>query len=93
MKITSSTDVLIEDLIDATYGADTNTRQTFIFKEALLGLVRLAKAEQVLEMRTNLAKLIGDPSLATGRQRTKYRQRTQENSGRWPQQLEFNQFD
>lgn len=93
MKITSSTDMLIEDLIGATYGANTNSRQTFIFKEALLGLVRVAKAEQVLEMRTNLAKLIGDPAMVTGRQRTKYRQRTPENSARWPQQLEFNHFD
>ena len=93
MKITSSTDILIEDLINATYGNDTNARQKFVFKEALLGLVRLAKAEQVLEMRTTLGKLIGDPSLVASRQRTKYRQRKHPQSGRWPEQLEFNQFD
>jgi hypothetical protein len=93
MKITSSTDALIEDLIHATYGSDANARQRFVFKEALLGLVRLAKAEQVMEMRTTLVKLVGEPALLASRQRTKYRQRKQAQSGRWPEQLEFNQFD
>ena len=93
MKITSSTDVLIQDLLDATYGTDVNARQKFIFKQALLGLVRLAKAEQIQEMRTTVEKLIGDPTFIACRQKSKSRHKNHAQQGRWPQQMEFNQFD
>ncbi len=93
MKITSSTDILIEDLLNATCGSHANAREKFVFREALLGLVRLAKAEQVLEMRRSLGKLIGNSAFAAAHQKTKSRQRNQGHSGQWPQQLEFNQFD
>ena len=93
MKSTSSTDMFIEDLVNATYGGSTNARQRFVFRETLLGLVRLAKAEQVLEMRTSLEKLIGGPSSTITFQRARSRQRNHAQSGRWPQQMEFSQFD
>jgi hypothetical protein len=92
MKTTSSTDIFIEDLLDATYGRNADVRQKFVFREALLGLVRLAKAEQVFEMRTTVDMLIGGQSSVAARQRTKSRQRNHVQSGRGPQQMEFNQF-
>jgi hypothetical protein len=93
MTTPSTTDGLIEDLLDATYGKDAHIRQKFAFKQALLGLVRLAKAEQVFEMRTTVDKLIGVNSSVEARQRTKSRQRSQAQAGRWPQQMQFSQFD
>jgi len=93
MKITSSTDLFIEDLLNATYASTADARQKTVFKEALRGLVRLSKVEQMHEMRVSLEKLIGDPSLIAMCQRTKSRQRNHATSGRWPQQMEFNQFD
>jgi hypothetical protein len=93
MTISSSTNVLIDNLLDATYGETGNIRQRFVFREALLGLVRVAKAEQVLEMKTTVRKLINGTSSVSDRQRLKSRQRSGMQSGRWPQQMEFNQFD
>jgi hypothetical protein len=93
MKIPSSTDALIKELLNATCGQDANVRQKFIFKQALLGLVRLAKAEQVFEMRTTVEKLIGSQSSIKARQRSKSRQGNLAQSGRWPQQMEFSQFN
>lgn len=93
MKIQSSTDALIQELLDATYGQDVHVRQKFVFKQALLGLVRLSKAEQVFEMRTTVEKLIGNQLLSAVRQRAKSRQGNHAQSSRWPQQLEFSQFD
>lgn len=93
MATSSSTDTLIKELLDATYGQEANFRQKFVFKQALLGLVRVAKAEQVFEMRTTVEKLIGGaPSNAT-RQRTKSRQANPAHSGSRPQQMQFSQFD
>ena len=93
MKIQSSTDVLIQELLDATYGQDANLRQKFVFKQALHGLVRLSKAEQIFEMRTTVEKLIGSQSLSSARQRSKSRRDNHMQSSRWPQQLEFSQFE
>ena len=93
MKITSSTELLIENLLEATYSCNASGRQKFVFREALLGLVRLAKAEQVLEMRTTVENLIGGSTTYIGRSRTKHRQRNGAQSGRVPQQMEFQQFE
>jgi hypothetical protein len=93
MNTISSTEVLIEDLLAATYGCGADTRQKFVFREALRSLVRLAKAEQVLEMRTTVEKLIGHRSSSMPRQRGRSKQKLTGQSGRWPQQMEFNQFD
>lgn len=93
MTTSPSTDKLIHDLLNATYGENANVRQKFVFKQALLGLVRLAKAEQVFEMRTTVEKLIGDDCIIEARQRTKARSRSHGQSRRWPQQMQFNQFD
>lgn len=93
MTNSSSTDALIEDLLEATYGCNATMRQKYAFRETLFGLVRLAKAEQLHEMRTTVEKLINGPLLIGSRQKTKSRQRNQLKSGRCPQQMEFNQFE
>jgi len=60
--LTRVTDTLIEELIDATC-ADTRSR--YFFLHALHGLVRVAKAEQLQEMRQDLDLATGDVSLPT----------------------------
>lgn len=52
-----ATDVLIEDLITATYGSNISERKKHVFREALRGLVRLANAEQMLAMKNNIKQL------------------------------------
>jgi hypothetical protein len=63
MKTTKySTEELIEELTAATCGDTASSREKRVFVEALRSLVRLAKAEQMLELRTNTKKLTEIPS-------------------------------
>ncbi|MBA5636933.1 hypothetical protein H3H37_07690 [Duganella sp. LX20W] len=54
--LTRATDNIIEELIDATYGDPADVRQRHVFAHALHGLVRLAKSEQLLDMRLDVAR-------------------------------------
>jgi hypothetical protein len=54
MQAKYSTETLIEELVTATYGDNISAREKHAFGEALRGLVRLAKAEQMLEMRMDI---------------------------------------
>jgi hypothetical protein len=54
--LTRATDDIIEQLIDATYGETGDTRQRHLFAHALHGLVRLAKSEQLMEMRRDVER-------------------------------------
>lgn len=54
------TDSVIEALTDAMAGGagiGTTPREMYIYRESLLALVRLAKAEQLLEMREDFDAL------------------------------------
>jgi hypothetical protein len=93
MNIPLSTDILVEDLLNATYGNSASTREKFVFRQALLGLVRLAKAEQVFEMRTTVEKLIGGKTSVASRQRNRQRGRNDARSGGGPEQMQFSPFD
>ncbi|OGB24763.1 MAG: hypothetical protein A3I66_24675 [Burkholderiales bacterium RIFCSPLOWO2_02_FULL_57_36] len=62
MKTKHSTEELIEKLTSATCGENASIREKRVFKEALRSLVRLAKAEQILELRTDVKKVIELPS-------------------------------
>jgi hypothetical protein len=53
------TETVITELTDATFGPNDDPRHRFVFSQALHNLVRLAKSEQLLEMRR-------DAELATG---------------------------
>jgi hypothetical protein len=62
MKTNYSTEELIEELTAATCRDTASAREKRAFTEALRGLVRLAKAEQMLELRTDVKKLTQLPS-------------------------------
>ncbi|SHN15518.1 hypothetical protein SAMN05192549_1053 [Duganella sacchari] len=55
--LTRVTDTIIEELTDATCG---DTRSRHFFQHALHGLVRVAKAEQLREMRLDVALATGE---------------------------------
>lgn len=71
MKKQLDTDQVIENLISATAGEDTTARQQHIFRENLRNLVRLAKAEQVVEIKTSVKRLAGALEAHHARRRTK----------------------
>lgn len=54
MKTKYTTEELTEELTAATCGTTASLREKRAFIEALRGLVRLAKAEQMLELRTDM---------------------------------------
>jgi hypothetical protein len=51
-------DMLIEDLVATALGNRT-AREQFLFRQSLHNLVRLAKAEQMLEIKSSMTKLSG----------------------------------
>lgn len=61
--LTRVTDTIIEELIEATCN---DVRSRHIFLHALHGLVRVAKAEQLQEMRQDVARATGGVSLPEG---------------------------
>jgi DNA-binding transcriptional regulator LsrR (DeoR family) len=71
MKKKLDTDDVIENLITATLGEEATARQLHIFRENLHSLVRLAKAEQVVEIKANVRRLAGVLEAHSARRRTK----------------------
>ncbi|SDH08518.1 hypothetical protein SAMN05216320_109223 [Duganella sp. OV458] len=61
--LTRVTDAIIEELIDATCG---DSRSRHFFLHALHGLVRVAKAEQLQEMRLDVELAAGEISRPAG---------------------------
>ena len=57
METSYTTEELIKELTAATCGAAASVRDKQVFTEALRSLVRLAKAEQMLDLRTNIRTL------------------------------------
>lgn len=55
-----STDQMIEDMVATNLGETVSARQKHVYREALRGLVRLAKAEQLHAMKSDVRKLTGD---------------------------------
>ncbi len=58
-----STQEMIDDLTDAFCGPTADSRQKYLFEQTLHALVRLAKSEQMNEIKTTAKKLTA-PSLA-----------------------------
>lgn len=56
-----SIDNLIEQLTNVTYGTEVQAREKHVFKEAVLGLIRLARAEQIRDMKIDVAQLMCTP--------------------------------
>lgn len=71
MKKKLDTDDVIETLITATLNEEATARQRHLFRESLLGLVRLAKAEQIVEIKTNVRRLTGALEVHSARRRAK----------------------
>lgn len=86
MKHKSETDALISELVDA-HSARMNMREKYLLRESLYGLVRVARSELMMEIKTNALKLTGVVSLP--------RRRSTANGRAIPvqQKFEFNQFD
>jgi hypothetical protein len=58
MNNTLGTEQMIEKLIHTTYGEQSSLREKHVFRETLYALVRLAKAEQMLELRQDIRKAV-----------------------------------
>jgi hypothetical protein len=62
MDTLRDTDQAIIDLIEA--AGTMNSRERYLYRQSLQALVRLAKTEQMNEVRANVGMLIGAPVLA-----------------------------
>ncbi len=62
---------IIEELTTALCGEQAATRQNYLTRQTLLALVRQAKAETLLDMRANVARLTGMDAMALRRRHTK----------------------
>lgn len=51
-------DEVIEDLVNVTCGEHASSRERHVYREALRSLVRLAKAEQMYEMKVDVQTLM-----------------------------------
>lgn len=93
MKTRHCTETVIAELINAAYGKNLTAREKYVHRESLRSLVRLAKSELALEMKTSVRKLVGPLVFTQPRQKTKSGQRIDAAPERRQHQLEFNQFD
>lgn len=59
MNTLRDTDQAISNLIDA--AGMQGAREQYLYRQSLLALVRLAKAEQMNEVRASVGMLIGTP--------------------------------
>lgn len=71
MKKKLDTEDVIENLITVTLSEDAPMRQRHLFRESLRSLVRLAKAEQIVEIKTNVRRLTGALETHSARRRAK----------------------
>lgn len=71
MKRMSVTDEVIDNLLAATFSEQATARQKHVYRENLRNLVRLAKSEQVAEIKDNVRKLAGQLEAHSARRRAK----------------------
>jgi hypothetical protein len=94
MKKKLDTDAVIESLVVATCGEDASARQKHVLRENLRGLVRLAKAEQIADIKASVRKLAGAQESHSARRRAKallLAQRLPDLFNQGQQQFEFKQ--
>lgn len=65
------TDTVVEELVAAACGDQHDARTRHIFTQALHGLVRLAKSEQLLAMRRDAEKALGATASAAQRRHSR----------------------
>lgn len=61
MKAKSGTELAILELVKAKRGGGMSHRESYLFRESLYSLVRLAQSELLTEIRANAARLTGLP--------------------------------
>jgi len=71
MKKKHETDAVIETLVTVTLGDNAGARERHVYRESLRSLVRMAKAEQVMEIKDSVRKLTGGFETQTARRRAK----------------------
>lgn len=85
--MTFGTEAMIAELVEL--NSDMSAKQRHLLRESLRSLVRLAKTEQVMEIKANVRKLVG-----TGLQVTSRKKRaTDELASYGNQQMQFNDFE
>jgi hypothetical protein len=88
-------DTVIETLIFATLGENSTAKEKHLLRESLRNLVRIAKAEQVFEMKISVKRLTGAVTAQAGRRQAKIDRLTR-NRGpvlQGQQHLEFDDDD
>jgi hypothetical protein len=89
-----NTETAIDDLVAATCGENATAREKHVCREALRGLVRLARSEHLCEMKANVEKLTGAAVARAARRHAKailLAQRLASSSKPEQKPLEFNQ--
>lgn len=71
MKLHTRTDQVVSDLVSSLLPEDSTLRQQHVLREALNSLVRLAKSEQMVEVRTNVRRLTGTLTESAARNRSR----------------------
>lgn len=71
MKKKFDSDEVIESLISATLGEQAGPRERHLYRESLHSLVRLAKAEQIVEIKASVKRLTGTLDSQNARRRAK----------------------
>lgn len=54
-----TTQDVIEEMTNAFLGTDATSRQKYLFEQSLYNLVRIAQAEQKIEIKVSVKKLTG----------------------------------
>jgi hypothetical protein len=90
MKTKIGTDKVVAEMMNASYAKGMSAREKHLFKETLHSLVRLAKSEQLMEMRMNVKRLT-TPVAASGSKRGKLDRRLEWASRQVQRQFEFYQ--
>ena len=90
MKRKHATDLAIHELVEAASGRGMSMRERHLLKESLRNLVRLAKSELLVEMKSNVSRLTGISAQSTRRARAAA---ARCNSPALQQRFEFNQMD
>ncbi|GIZ51138.1 hypothetical protein [Noviherbaspirillum aridicola] len=71
MKKIAPSEQVIEDIVEATLGEHASAREKHVLRETLHGLVRLAKVEQVADIKANVRRLAGALETQSARRRAK----------------------
>lgn len=83
---TFGTDAVIEEMIETNAGL--SAKQQYLLGESLRSLVRLAKSEQLMEIRASVRKLTGSGFQITSRKKV-----SQQMASSVQQSMQFNDFD